>query len=277
MTTSSALSTAPPPAYESFRISTAAGALHAARWRSAVPVPRVPIVLMHESLGCESLWRDFPERLAAATGRDVIAYDRLGFGRSDPRHDRLPVSFVSDEARTGFAAVMHHFDLKRFAVFGHSVGGGMAIGVAAHWRDRCEALITESAQAFVEDLTLRGLRQADIDFHTPAQMARLERHHGDKAAWLLDAWLGTWLSPAFADFSVDGNLALVRCPVLALHGDADEYGSHRHPERIAAGVADGRCVLLPNCGHVPHREQQDLVLDRVAAFLGAAGSSAAPT
>ena len=48
-----------------------------------------PIVLFHDSLGCVELWRDFPARLGLATRRRVIAYDRLGFGRSDPHPGRL--------------------------------------------------------------------------------------------------------------------------------------------------------------------------------------------
>jgi len=43
---------------------------------------KAPIVLLHDSLGCVGLWKDFPESLARETGRAVYAYDRLGYGRS---------------------------------------------------------------------------------------------------------------------------------------------------------------------------------------------------
>lgn len=43
-----------------------------------------PIVMLHEALGSASMWRDFPERLAMRTGREVIAWSRQGYGFSDP-------------------------------------------------------------------------------------------------------------------------------------------------------------------------------------------------
>ena len=64
-----------------------------------------PIVLLHDSLGCVELWRDFPAELSAATGRRVVAYDRLGFGRSDARAEPPALDFIADEARTAFPLV----------------------------------------------------------------------------------------------------------------------------------------------------------------------------
>lgn len=125
-------------------IDTPQGRLFAQCWQTFEAQKDV-IVLMHDSLGCVALWRDFPERLARACGRRVIAYDRLGFGRSDASPGELPLSFVEDEATSGFQAVCEYFDLSQFVVFGHSVGGGMAVCCAASHPDRCKAVITESA------------------------------------------------------------------------------------------------------------------------------------
>jgi pimeloyl-ACP methyl ester carboxylesterase len=212
------------------------------------------------------LWRDFPARLAETTGRSIIAYDRLGFGRSAPHPGRLSRHFVHDEARSGFQHLREALALERFVAFGHSVGGGMAIACAATHGDACQALITESAQAFVEDRTVAGILEARAVFAQPGQLERLARYHGDKAAWVLSAWIDTWLDPSFADWNLDEDLRRVRCPVLALHGDHDEFGSARHPERIAA-LTGGRCLVLADCGHVPHREHASHVLDEVASAL----------
>ena len=84
----------------------------------------------------------------------------------------------------------------------------------------------------------------------------------------MGAWVDNWLSPAFTDWTLDEALRQVRCPVLALHGEVDEYGSPAHPERIAA-LTGGRHLLLENCGHVPHREQSRVVLDVVGQWLRA--------
>jgi pimeloyl-ACP methyl ester carboxylesterase len=123
-------------------------------------------------------------------------------------------------------------------------------------------------QSFVEDRTLAGIRAARAALQQPGQVERLARYHGTKTRWVLDAWIETWLAPAFAAWSLDDDLRRVGCPTLALHGDADEYSSARHAERIA-GLTRGpsHAVILNGCGHVPHREQPTRVLDEVARFL----------
>ena len=226
------------------------------------------ILLFHDSLGCVELWRDFPEQLALATSRRVVAYDRLGFGRSDAHPGALAPTFIRDEAVTVVPRIREALGIDALIPFGHSVGGGMAVATAAYFGQACTALVTESAQSFVEDRTLAGIHAARAAFEQPGQVERLERYHGPKARWVLDAWIETWLSPAFAGWSLDADLRGVRCPTLALHGDDDEYGSARHAERIVrlTGGAS-RAVILEGCGHVPHREQPARVLDEVTQFL----------
>jgi pimeloyl-ACP methyl ester carboxylesterase len=244
------------------------GRLFARSWSPAGPASGAPLVLLHDSLGCVELWRDLPARLLEATGRRVIAYDRLGFGRSDARAGAMPLDFIADEAKTFFPVVLAQLGIGRFAVFGHSVGGGMAVTCAAEWGDRCETLITVSAQAFVEDRTVQGLLEARAQFEQPGQMERLARYHGDKAPWVLQAWLQTWLSPGFADWSLAEVLPRVACPLLAIHGADDEYGSPRHPGmliRLAGGPA--RELLMPETGHMPHRERPAQLVAAVRAAL----------
>ena len=232
-----------------------------------------PIVLLHDSLGSVAQWRDFPAHLAQATARDVIAYDRRGFGESDPRPHPATIDFIDEEATQVFPALREALSLDRFVLFGHSIGGGMALAIAAHQPDACEAVITESAQAFVEERTLAGIRAAKQAFADPAQLQRLTRWHGEKAAWVLAAWTEVWLSPAFRDWSVDSWLPKIRCPVLAIHGDHDEFGSPAFPRHIVAGVAmPAEMVLLADCGHVPHREHESLVLELTRDFLAGAGA-----
>jgi len=249
-------------------IDTPEGRLFAQDWLPA-SAQGVPIILLHDSLGCVALWRDFPAQLAAATGHRVIAYDRLGFGRSDPHPGFLARGFVEAQAQQGFAAVLGQLGVDAFIVLGHSVGGGMAVACAAHFAERCQALIIESAQAFVEDLTLQGIRDADRQFAEPGQLERLTRYHGDKAEWVLRAWVDTWLQPAFTDWNLDALLAKVRCPMLCLHGDQDEFGSVAHPQRFTERAGGPSVMrLLQGCGHVPHREQAATVLAEVQRFLG---------
>lgn len=249
-------------------IDTKKGRLFLARWNPDIRKSDVPLILMHDSLGCVALWRDFPARLAQACGREVVAYDRLGFGRSDAFDGWLAPDFIATEADAGFADVLRHLDVQRFALFGHSVGGGIAVHCAARYPHQCEALITESAQAFVEDRTLEGIRTAQALFSDPVQVERLAKYHGEKARWVLDAWIDTWLSPGFADWSLKPALPQLACPVLAIHGEQDEYGSFAHPQLIASMAgAGGRAHIMPGTHHVPHRENEEEIIDLVAHHL----------
>lgn len=249
-------------------VQTPAGRIFVRVWESGSGGGLAPIVLLHDSLGCVDLWREFPAALSASTGRTVIAYDRLGFGRSDAHAGRLEPSFIADEAETTFMAVRERLGIERFVVFGHSVGGCMAVNCAAWYGAECLALVSEAAQALVEERTLQGIRDARELFASEEQLDRLRRHHGDKAPWVLEAWTGTWLSPAFASWSLEGVLPWVECPVLAIHGAEDEYGSVRNPELIARLVAGpARQEIIPDTRHVPHRERQPAVLGMVAEFL----------
>jgi pimeloyl-ACP methyl ester carboxylesterase len=225
-----------------------------------------PILLFHDSLGCVDLWRGFPRLLALATGRRVVAYDRLGFGRSDPHPERLDFDFIAMEARRVIPQVCEQVGVTDFVACGHSVGGGMAAETAARFQTRCQALVTIAAQAFVEDRTLAGIRVAQRDFQDPANLAKLAKYHGDKAKWVVGAWIDTWLAPEFAHWNLNTALTAIRCPVLAVHGDGDEYGSIEHPDRIATGR--GTAHILPKTGHVPHRENEKLLIDVIQQFLG---------
>lgn len=251
-------------------VDSAAGRIFVRSWipDAVAAGERAPILLLHESLGCIEQWRDFPAALSRATGRTVVAYDRQGFGRSDRLTSAPAPSFVEDEATDGFAAVREQLGIERFVVLGHSVGGSMAVHCAARFAQECQALVTMAAVTFVEARTLAGIRQAKAWFADAAQRERLRRYHGERSDWVLSAWIDTWLDPGFASWSLQPALPAVRCPALAIHGSDDEFGSEQHPQLIgqhAAGPVEQ--VLLPGVGHVPHREQPQQVLERIARFL----------
>ena len=251
-------------------IDTQGGRLFVRRWQPAnvVNADASPIVLLHDSLGCVALWRSFPAALCAATRRRVIAYDRLGFGRSDANHDTLPLTFIDDEPTQGFAALRNALGINRFIALGHSVGGCMAVHCAGTYAEACDGLITLSAQAFNEPRTRSGIVEAKALFQAPEHGAKLEKYHGDKACWVLTAWTETWLNPAFKHWSLTSALEQVTCPSLVIHGEKDEYGSLRQPERIVRYMnGPAHCEILPNIHHVPHRESEARVVELVSVFI----------
>src|SRR5262245_7109486 len=113
-------------------------------WTPPAGAADPPVVLLHDSLGCVDLWRDFPERLAGRLARRVIAYDRLGFGRSSARQDLPSANFIREEAEVFFPAVRDALGVAGYALFGHSVGGAMALLIAATPHEPCRAVVTES-------------------------------------------------------------------------------------------------------------------------------------
>lgn len=227
-----------------------------------------PIILLHESLGCVAMWRDFPQQLSQKTGRQVVAYDRLGFGKSSARKELPSKKFIAEEAQQYLPNILKQLQIDKFVLFGHSVGGGMAVMCGKYLGKQCEAIISESAQAFVEERTRQGILQAEVSFNEPTVFAKLAKYHGDKTQWVLDAWIKVWLSEAFADWSLAQDLPSVKCPMLVIYGDRDEYGSVQFPETLAQ-LAGGlvQKEIIPQCGHIPHREKPEVILNLVHEFL----------
>ncbi|QEW06446.1 alpha/beta fold hydrolase [Nitrincola iocasae] len=244
------------------------GQIFVRQWQPSQIQSCAPVIMLHDSLGSVAQWRNFPLQLSEQIKRPVIAYDRLGFGLSSARHALPSENFIVEEAEVIFPALCQAMGITRFGLLGHSVGGVMALTIAAFQNEACEATITLAAQAFVEERTLEGIRAAQQQFAETANFNKLKKWHGEKARWVLDAWTGSWLSSAFRDWRIDPWLSHINSAVLVIHGDSDEYGSIAFPRHIAAGV-NGRVeqAILQQCGHLPHAEQPEKVLDVIADFI----------
>ena len=237
---------------------------------------RPTLVFLHDSLGCITVWRDFPDRLAAALGCDALVYDRRGYGTSSPfgPEPRRP-GYLEDEADV-LGRVLDACGVAEALPFGHSDGGSIALVAAARLPDRVRAVVTEGAHVFVEELTLAGIRAARESLRTTDLRERLWRHHGERTDGVTSAWIDVWLSPEFRGWNIERHLPDVRCPVLVLQGADDEYGTPAQVRAIAEGVAGpARAHLLPGVGHTPHRAAPDEVVRLATAFLAAAVPSLA--
>jgi pimeloyl-ACP methyl ester carboxylesterase len=228
-----------------------------------------PIILLHESLGSTELWKDFPEVLAETLQRNIISYDRIGFGLSSALTEDLPLDFIAREVQT-FSKVLDAYQLEHCILLGHSVGGAMAVAIAAQLHSKCDAVITLAAQSMVEQVTLDGISQAKATIcQNPKFLSSLQRYHGEKTQWVLDAWTETWLHPNFKDWKIDHFLQQLHSPLLVLHGENDQYATVAQAERFIQLVATPTRLahILRGCGHFPHKEQPEKVLKAIQMFL----------
>lgn len=222
------------------------------------------IVMLHEGLGCVELWRDFPERLAQKASCRVLVYSRLGHGRSDPPLADRDVSYLHNEAHLVLPAVLKHFEIGEPILWGHSDGASIALLYAAEFPDRVKSVVVAAPHLFVENVTVSGIRETDQRFDQLVK--RLGRYHDDAKALFL-AWRNIWLSSEFYSWNIEKDVAQVKCPVLAIQGREDQYGTLAQVERIKELAPQTELVILDDCAHAPHQEQADAVLALSAEFV----------
>jgi len=225
------------------------------------------LVFLHEGLGSASLWRDFPDRLAAATGLGALVYSRAGYGHSDPADLPRPVRFMHDEAAV-LVEVLEGTGTRAPVLVGHSDGASIALIYAgSDAGPRPRALVLEAPHVFTEPHGLASIAAIREQYRTTKLRERLARHHRHVDV-AFRGWNDVWLDPEFRAWNIEAYLPRITAPMLVVQGEDDEYGTWAQIEAIQRGAAGPVEVLsVPGCGHSPHREQPDLVLDAMARFL----------
>jgi len=226
---------------------------------------RRPLVLLHEGLGSVALWRDFPQRLQAATGRRVLAFSRFGHGRSEPPPAPRTPAFFHEEALDVLPELLERLDAGEPLLVGHSDGGSIALIHAG--RHPVAGLALLAPHVFVEEVTVEAIRQTRAAYVDDGLRDRMARHHDDPDAafW---GWCDVWLDPAFRSWSLESDAERVDAPTLLIQGADDPYGTLDQLERIEARVRGPVERLVVPGGHSPHLEQPDAVVAAIAAFAG---------
>jgi pimeloyl-ACP methyl ester carboxylesterase len=250
---------------QSIELDVRGGRLEAAWWGPEF-TPAPPIVLLHDGLGSLSRWRDFPRDLAIATGRRVMAYSRFGHGWSDPARIPRDVDYMHEEAAL-VPGILAAAGIERAVLFGHSDGGSIALMAAAEHAELVEALVLEAPHLFVEDVSVASVVATTASYADTDLRERLGRYHRD-VDLTFGAWSEIWQSEAFRSWNLERYVARTRCPMLLIQGTEDEYGTLAQIEAIAR-EAPGlvQQLILPECGHSPHKHGRERVLEAVAGFL----------
>ncbi|WP_085317029.1 alpha/beta fold hydrolase [Derxia lacustris] len=243
-----------------------------AAWVGVDDAAAPAMVFLHEGLGSLSLWRDWPERLCRAAGLRGLVWSRAGYGQSTPRpaDERWGPDFLQVQAVEVLpqllAAVGIDAARKPPWLFGHSDGGSIALIHAATFPDLVGGVIAVAPHIFVEDLTIASIEQARDAWHATDLRHKLARHHADPASAFL-GWNDIWLDPAFRDWNIEPLLAHIACPLLAVQGVDDEYGSLAQIRDIAKYAPQTELLEIPDCRHSPHRDQPDALERAAVAFL----------
>ena len=229
-----------------------------------------PIVMLHEGLGSVAMWRDFPHRVAHAAGRDVVVYSRAGYGRSSAASLPYGVRYMHDEALTVLPALLDALGIARPFLFGHSDGASIALIHAGASGRPVRGLALMAPHVMVEDVSIASIEAAKAAWRSTDLRARLSRHHEDVDA-AFTGWNDIWLHPDFRAWSIEDETRRVRCPVLAIQGEDDEYGTMAQIERIADLAPDVELVRLADCRHSPHRDQPEAVIEALVRFVDRVG------
>jgi pimeloyl-ACP methyl ester carboxylesterase len=230
------------------------------------------------------MWRDFPERVAAAVGCGALVYSRAGYGNSDPCELPRGVRFMHDEALVTLPQVLDAFQIRDAIVVGHSDGGSIAvIHAGATGADgRVRGLILEAPHVFVEEMGLDSIRAIAEAYRADKMPAngpqgtgapsvlkqRLARFHGDDVDRTFQGWIDVWLNPEFRSWNIEEYLPRITAPVLLIQGEEDQYGTLAQMKAIQTGCnVPVRTLLLARCGHSPHLDQPERTFEAMKEFV----------
>jgi pimeloyl-ACP methyl ester carboxylesterase len=235
--------------------------------------PASPVmVFLHEGLGSVAMWKDFPQQFCDAHGLRGLVYSRYGYGNSTPRpaDERWQPDFMHRQAFEVLPALLAALGVERPWLFGHSDGGSIALLHAARFAENLRGVIVLAPHILVEDISVGSIRLARDAYLSGGLRERLARYHADvdSAFW---GWNDIWLDPAFRDWNIEAELAGIACPVLAVQGADDEYGTLEQIVGIARRAPQTRTLVLPQCGHSPHRDQPEALSREAGDFIRSHG------
>ena len=239
--------------------------LECVRIRGAKSAPT--LVFLHEGLGSVALWKDFPARVADATGCPVLVYSRAGYGRSSPAPLPRAPDYMHVEALTVLPALLDRLGIADPVLVGHSDGASIALLHAGSGSRPVRALVALAPHVFVEDMSIASIDEVRRQYETTDLREKLARRHADPDA-AFRGWNDIWLAPAFRSWNIEACLPGVRCPLLMIQGRDDEYGSAAQLDAIERQVGGKVArIELADCRHSPHRDQPEATLAAIADFV----------
>jgi 2-succinyl-6-hydroxy-2,4-cyclohexadiene-1-carboxylate synthase len=254
------------------------------------------VTLLHGFTQSGRSWREIISRMPE--GWKWVVPDLRGHGETQTRHS-APCSMEACTA--DLEMLWDELGVERTHLVGYSMGGRLALHVAARRPDRVASLLTIGAHAGLEEDARAGRRQGDealaeriehdgveafvnywgalplfagLERRGPAYVAqvrdeRLQNHAAGLACSLRGMGAGV-MEPLWDEL---GHLS-VSCTFVA--GQLD-HGYVASARRLAATVPNGRSEIVPRVGHAVHQERPDAFARVLANHLAAATTAGAST
>jgi pimeloyl-ACP methyl ester carboxylesterase len=229
------------------------------------------LVFLHEGLGSVALWRDFPRKVAARLRAPALVYSRFGYGASDGLEGKRTPRFMHDEALVVLPALLDRLGIERPILIGHSDGASIALIHAAAAARPIRGLVCLAPHVFVEPVCVESIAKIRQTYFETDLKQRLAKYH-ERVDDAFLGWADIWLDRQFLAWSIEDLTASIDQPLLLIQGQHDEYGTLAQLDRIEASVkGPTRRLVLPSCGHSPHRDQEAAVVDAIVGFVKGLG------
>lgn len=227
------------------------------------------IIMLHEGLGSIPQWKDFPEKVARLTGLDILLYERTGYGQSSPLIDKREIDYLQIEAKQ-LGLLIQQLEIPEYYLIGHSEGGTIGLLHASENPSGLRGLITLSANVKNEPKISIGIKSVMEKYwkNGSKMKSALVNYHKEKTDEIFKAWSETWTAPMFQKFNIENYIVWIKTPILALHGINDLYTSLNQINLLSEHVEGSvDAVVLNDCGHHPHFEQEEEVLRKIGQFI----------
>lgn len=228
------------------------------------------LVFLHEGLGSIPQWKNFPTKLSERLQLPALVYERVGYGESDYWQGPLSSKFLHFEGLIMLPELIKSLGFhNNIIIFGHSDGGTIGLIQSSQPMPQLLGSIIEAPHVMFEQHSRNGIAKARTMLEKEELIRIMDRYHSGRAAKLIDAWTAHWLNANPKEWEAGDELRKIEIPLLLIQGDDDEFGTYDQIDKVA-NEAKSKIIevaKLPECGHVPHLQQMEKVMQLTENFI----------
>ena len=219
------------------------------------------VILLHHGTGCIQSWDNVVSRISETF--DCIAYDRIGFGKSEPSVSMWNESYHQEGAYE-LLEVMDILGVEKAALIGHSDGATISMIAGAVEPTRVSSMVLEAPHVFHGSKyeTIYGKDGGFVYCHKHVMIqhqervrAAFERDHGARGQEVLTRWFDWWTH--HTNWNCAEVLPKIQCPCLCIHGEKDIFFPEDHTRMISESMINSEMKLVQDAGHEVHKDKKD--------------------